>query len=53
MVDYLVFGELSLDGSILPVNGVLPAAIGQVAEIKASSVQNIMDLKLLGQVMRE
>jgi len=28
MVDYLVFGELSLDGSILPVNGALPAAIG-------------------------
>lgn len=25
--DYLVMGELSLDGSILPVNGVLPAAI--------------------------
>ena len=25
---YLVFGELSLDGSILPVNGALPAAIG-------------------------
>ena len=24
--DYLVMGELSLDGSILPVNGVLPAA---------------------------
>ncbi len=28
IIDYLVFGELSLDGSILPVNGALPAAIG-------------------------
>ena len=26
--EYLVIGELSLDGSILPVNGALPAAIG-------------------------
>ena len=26
IMDYLVFGELSLDGSILPVNGALPAA---------------------------
>ncbi len=28
ILDYLVFGELSLDGSILPVSGALPAAIG-------------------------
>lgn len=28
MQDYLVLGELALDGSILPVSGVLPAAIG-------------------------
>jgi len=28
IIDYLVFGELSLDGTILPVNGALPAAIG-------------------------
>ena len=28
ITDYLVFGELSLDGLILPVNGALPAAIG-------------------------
>ena len=29
--EYLVIGELSLDGSILPVNGALPAAIGAAA----------------------
>jgi magnesium chelatase family protein len=29
--EYLVLGELSLDGSILPVSGVLPAAMGAVA----------------------
>lgn len=29
---YIVMGELSLDGSILPVNGVLPAAIGANAK---------------------
>jgi magnesium chelatase family protein len=32
--EYLVLGELSLDGSILPVNGVLPAAIGANARNK-------------------
>ncbi|MBR7128051.1 MAG: hypothetical protein IKD09_05655, partial [Lentisphaeria bacterium] len=25
--NYMVMGELSLDGSILPVNGVLPVAV--------------------------
>jgi len=30
--DYVVMGELSLDGSILPVSGVLPAAIGANAK---------------------
>jgi magnesium chelatase family protein len=34
MGDYLVFGELSLDGSILPVSGALPAAIGASARGK-------------------
>ncbi len=34
MVDYLVFGELSLDGSILPVHGTLPAAIGATSRNK-------------------
>ncbi len=34
IMDYLVFGELSLDGSILPVNGALPAAIGASARDK-------------------
>ena len=29
--EYLVLGELSLDGSILPVSGVLPAAMGATA----------------------
>ncbi|MFK7974118.1 MAG: YifB family Mg chelatase-like AAA ATPase [Rickettsiaceae bacterium] len=28
--NYLVLGELSLDGSILPVNGVLPVAMGAI-----------------------
>jgi magnesium chelatase family protein len=28
---YLILGELSLDGNILPVNGILPAAMGAVA----------------------
>lgn len=32
--DYLILGELSLDGSILPVNGTLPAAIGALARSK-------------------
>ncbi len=34
IMDYLVFGELSLDGSISPVNGALPAAIGASARDK-------------------
>lgn len=32
--EYLVLGELSLDGAILPVSGVLPAAMGAVARNK-------------------
>ncbi|MGI4776257.1 MAG: YifB family Mg chelatase-like AAA ATPase [Janthinobacterium lividum] len=32
--EYLIIGELSLDSSILPINGVLPAAIGAVARDK-------------------
>jgi magnesium chelatase family protein len=32
--DYLIIGELSLDGSILPVAGALPAAIGALARDK-------------------
>ncbi|UCM93222.1 YifB family Mg chelatase-like AAA ATPase [Candidatus Tisiphia endosymbiont of Melanophora roralis] len=32
--EYLVIGELSLDGSILPVSGALPAAIGASARNK-------------------
>lgn len=32
--EYLIIGELSLDGSILPVTGALPAAIGAVARDK-------------------
>jgi len=32
--DYVVLGELSLDGTIAPVNGALPAAIGANAEGK-------------------
>lgn len=32
--EYLVLGELSLDGSILPVSGVLPAAMGATARSK-------------------
>ena len=32
--EYLILGELSLDGSILPVSGVLPASIGAVARDK-------------------
>ncbi|WP_425361334.1 YifB family Mg chelatase-like AAA ATPase [Candidatus Tisiphia endosymbiont of Ceraclea dissimilis] len=34
MQEYLVIGELSLDGSILPVSGALPAAIGAAARNK-------------------
>ncbi|WP_425363626.1 YifB family Mg chelatase-like AAA ATPase [Candidatus Tisiphia endosymbiont of Hybos culiciformis] len=34
MQEYLVIGELSLDGSILPVSGALPAAIGASARNK-------------------
>lgn len=32
--NYLILGELSLDGAILPVNGVLPAAMGATARGK-------------------
>ncbi len=32
--EYLVIGELSLDSSILPINGALPAAIGALARDK-------------------
>lgn len=32
--EYLILGELSLDGSILPVNGVLPASMGALAREK-------------------
>lgn len=32
--EYLIIGELSLDGSFLPVSGVLPAAIGAFARGK-------------------
>ncbi|WP_341786883.1 magnesium chelatase domain-containing protein [Rickettsia endosymbiont of Cantharis rufa] len=32
--EYLIIGELSLDGSILPVSGALPAAIGAFARGK-------------------
>lgn len=32
--DYLILGELSLDGNILPINGVLPAAIGAMSRGK-------------------
>jgi magnesium chelatase family protein len=32
--EYLILGELSLDGAILPVNGVLPVAIGANARSK-------------------
>lgn len=34
IAEYLIIGELSLDGSILPVSGVLPAAIGASARGK-------------------
>ncbi len=34
MLDYLVLGELSLDGSLLPVSGVLPTAIGAIEREK-------------------
>jgi magnesium chelatase family protein len=32
--DYVILGELSLDGKILPVNGILPASIGANAKGK-------------------
>lgn len=32
--DYVVLGELALDGAIMPVNGILPAAIGAAARNK-------------------
>ncbi len=34
LAEYLVIGELSLDGRILPISGVLPAAIGASARSK-------------------
>ena len=34
LANYLILGELSLDGSIIPVNGVLPAAIGALSRDK-------------------
>ncbi len=32
--DYIILGELSLDGSLLPISGVLPASMGAVARRK-------------------
>lgn len=40
IVEYLIIGELSLDGSILPVNGALPAAIGATARNKGLICSN-------------
>ncbi|KJV54813.1 AAA domain family protein [Orientia chuto str. Dubai] len=34
MTEYLILGELSLDGTLLPIAGVLPAAIGAVEREK-------------------
>lgn len=34
ILEYIILGELSLDGSILPVSGILPASIGAVARGK-------------------
>ncbi len=34
IADYLVLGELSLDGSLLPISGALPASMGAVARNK-------------------
>ncbi len=34
IINYLILGELSLDGQVLPVSGVLPAAMGAVARDK-------------------
>ncbi len=34
MSDYLILGELGLDGKILPINGVLPTAMGATARNK-------------------
>ena len=39
--EYLVLGELSLDGAILPVNGVLPAAMGANARDKGIICSNL------------
>ncbi|WP_392506224.1 magnesium chelatase domain-containing protein [Rickettsia sp. 2024-CO-Wats] len=36
IAEYLIIGELSLDGSILPVSGALPAAIGASVRGKGS-----------------
>jgi magnesium chelatase family protein len=38
--EYLIMGELSLDGSILPVHGALPAAIGAFARGKGLICSN-------------
>lgn len=40
IAEYLIIGELSLDGSILPVNGALPAAIGATARGKGLICSN-------------
>lgn len=40
IAEYLIIGELSLDGSILPVNGALPAAIGATARNKGLICSN-------------
>ena len=40
IVEYLIIGELSLDGSILPVNGALPAAVGATARGKGLICSN-------------
>ncbi|WP_341788178.1 YifB family Mg chelatase-like AAA ATPase [Rickettsia endosymbiont of Lasioglossum villosulum] len=40
IAEYLIIGELSLDGSILPVNGALPVAIGATARNKGLICSN-------------
>lgn len=35
IINFIIVGELSLDGTILPVSGVLPAAMGAVARNKS------------------
>lgn len=48
--NYMILGELSLDGNILPVSGVLPVAMGAIALHKPHCCKKRIDVTVLQQL---